>query len=338
MSDEPRWWSFAELDAQRDAFDAIVEATPEIDTFCSSSDWILPACAAFAPDATPLVRLSRAGVLALAARRVEGGGGRWACPLEAVWGLASPLIGPDPAPLVAAALALLAGAVPPTTGRLVALALCGLAEDGAAERALLAHARRGFLAEPGPEMARIVASLEGGMDGFWSRRSPKFRANARRARRQAAAAGIQYEYVTAVTPEVPLARLWQRILQIEAKSRKAAIGGGLSVPEMRVFYERMLPRLAARGALRVVFARRGEDDLAFVFGGIFGGVYRGLQVSFDDRFAAESPGVLVHLEMLERLCVEGVSGYDLGTDMEYKRRWGEVGLVTRTWLVSRRRV
>ncbi len=319
MSDEPRWWSFAELDAQRDAFDAIVQATPEIDTFCSSSDWILPACAAFAPDATPLVRLSRAGVLALAARRVEGGGGRWACPLEAVWGLASPLIGPDPAPLVAAALALLAGAVPPMTGRLVALALCGLAE-------------------PGPEMARIVASLEGGLDGFWSRRSPKFRANSRRARRAAASSGVTYEYFTGVNDKVSLAHLWKRILRIEARSRKAAIGGGLSVPEMRVFYERMLPRLAARGALRVVFARRGEDELAFVFGGIFGGVYRGLQVSFDDRFAAESPGVLVHLEMIERLCDEGVGGYDLGTDMEYKRRWGEVGLVTRTWLVSRRRV
>jgi CelD/BcsL family acetyltransferase involved in cellulose biosynthesis len=99
----------------------------------------------------------------------------------------------------------------------------------------------------------------------------------------------------------------------------------------------MLPRLAGRGALRVLFARRGEDDLAFVFGGIFGGVYRGLQVSFDDRFAEESPGVLVHIELLERLCAEGVTGYDLGTDMEYKRRWGEVGLTTRTWLVSRRR-
>ena len=338
MSDEPRWWSFAELDAQRDAFDAIVQGTPEIDTFCSSSDWILPACAAFAPDATPLVRLSRAGVLALAARRVEGGGGRWACPLEAVWGLASPLIGPDPEPLVGAALGLLAGDVPPTTGRLVALALCGLAEDGAAERTLLAQARRGFLAEPGPEMARIVASLEGGMDGFWSRRSSKFRANARRARRAAATAGVTYEAFAGEGGKAALDAVWKRILRIEAKSRKAAIGGGLSVPEMRVFYERMLPRLAARGALRVVFARRYDEDLAFVFGGVFAGVYRGLQVSFDDRFASESAGVLVHIEMLERLCAEGVTGYDLGNDMEYKRRWGEVGLVTRTWLVSRRRV
>ncbi len=338
MSNEPRWWSFAELDAQRDAFDALVSATPDIDTFCSSSDWILPACVAFAPEATPLVRWSRAGVVALAARRVEGGGGRWACPLEAVWGLASPLIGPDPEPLVDAAMGMLAGSVPPTTGRLVALALCGIADGGAAERVLLARARRGFLAEPGPEMARIVASLEGGMDGFWSRRSSKFRASSRRARRAAAAAGVSYEMHQAFADPAAYDAVWRRVLAIEARCRKAAIGGGLSVPEMRVFYERMLPRLAARGALRVVFACRGGTDLAFVFGGIFGGVYRGLQVSFDDAFAAESPGVLVHVEMLERLCAEGVTGYDLGTDMEYKRRWGEVGLVTRTWLVSRRRV
>ena len=60
-----------------------------------------------------------------------------------------------------------------------------------------------------------------------------------------------------------------------------------------------------------------------------------MQVSFDDRHADLSPGVLAHLAMIGWLTEEQVVLYDLGTDMPYKLRWGEPGLTTRLYLVGR---
>jgi hypothetical protein len=39
--------------------------------------------------------------------------------------------------------------------------------------------------------------------------------------------------------------------------------------------------------------------------------------------------------MLTWLTEDGMSLYDLGTDMPYKLRWGEPGLTTRLFLVGR---
>lgn len=314
------------------AFDQLVARTPEIDGFCTSSDWILPAREAFSPTAAPFIIQCEAGIVALM-RRPFAGVGEWACPLEVSWGLASPLVGADPEPLVDVML----GAVASTRG-LRAVALCGLAVAGRAERALLRRAGGRFGVHEGPAMARVVADLRGGVDGFYGRRSPKFRASTRRAVRQARADGVRYERHGESADGAQVAKIYERILAVEAQSRKAVLGGGLTVPEMRRFYELMLPRLAARRALRVVFVTRDGVDLAFVFGGLFDGgagvEYRGLQVSFDDRFAASSPGVLAHMEMIRWLAEDGVASYDLGSDMEYKRRWGELGLETKTWVVT----
>ena len=37
------WLTFEGLDAVADAFDAQIALTPEIDQFCSSTTWVLPA-------------------------------------------------------------------------------------------------------------------------------------------------------------------------------------------------------------------------------------------------------------------------------------------------------
>jgi hypothetical protein len=324
--------SFGQLDAIRAGFDALVARTPEVDGFCTSSDWIAPAREAFSPTAAPFIVQSEAGVVALM-RRPFAGVGEWACPLEVSWGLASPLVGPDPEPLVDVLLAVVG-----QTRGLRAVALCGLAVGGRAEKALLRRAGQKYGVHEGPAMARVVSDLTGGLDGFYGRRSAKFRANTRRARRVAAAAGVAYERVARFADVAAVASAYERILAIEARSRKSALGGGLAVPEMRRFYELMLPRLAARDGLRVVFVTHAGQDIAYCFGGLFDGnaglEYRGLQVSFDDRVAELSPGVLAHVEMIEWLSAEGVSSYDLGSDMEYKRRWGELGLETKTWVVT----
>ena len=77
-----------------------------------------------------------------------------------------------------------------------------------------------------------------------------------------------------------------------------------------------------------MIATRAGEDLAFIFGGLRWGVFRGLQLSFDDRFRTSSLGNVMQGLMVQRLCQEGVELYDLGTDLAYKRRWSEPGLRT----------
>ena len=55
------------------------------------------------------------------------------------------------------------------------------------------------------------------------------------------------------------------------------------------FYQRALPRLAARGALRLSFARDGERDVGYVLGGVLGDTYRGLQLSYDADYQPPFP-------------------------------------------------
>jgi CelD/BcsL family acetyltransferase involved in cellulose biosynthesis len=319
------WLTFDELDDRADELDAWVARTPDIDTFCSSSAWILPAQAAFAPRAAPLVWSGAAGMVALMILELEGGV-RAAVPLEASWGLASAILGPEASPVLGELFPALRAR--PAAERPRLLVFSGVAPDGDCARSLAAQGAR----PAGPVTDRIIASLEGGVDGFMRRRSAKFRASVQRARRHAANLGARYER-HAVFDEDGLERLAARIFAVEVRSWKAAEGSGIDAGPMHDFYRRMLPRLARQGALRLVFVRLGDEDVAFCFGGLAGGLYRGLQVSFDDAHARMSPGVLAHLEMIELLAAEGVGGYDLGTDMDYKRRWGEPGLRTGAFVI-----
>lgn len=321
---------FQELDARSAEFDGAALISPRIDRFCSSTDWILPFQAAFAPDAEPVILELSGGFVALMAVRGERGA-PILVPLESGWGLACPLVGPEPLALVATLTRLLETGEIPWEG----LVLSG-AEDGGLVHTALVQAFSGR--HPilrGPTCGRRVASLEGGEDGFLSRRSPAFRASLRRTRRRAAREGLALEYIREATPEQARA-LHDRVLGVEGRSWKGASGHGIDHGPTLPFYREMMRRLAARGALRVLFASRDGEDVAYVFGGLLGETYRGLQVSFDARFAAESLGNLVQVEMIARLCQEGIRGYDLGTEMAYKHHWAEPGLDTVTLYVLRR--
>src|SRR5262249_6513751 len=102
------------------------------------------------------------------------------------------------------------------------------------------------------------------------------------------------------------------------------------------FYRHMLPRLAARGGLRLIFARQGGRDIAYIFGGVRGRVYRGLQFSFAAGWDDCALGNLCQMEQLADLARVGIELYDLGVDAEYKARWAERTVVTVT-MVARPR-
>ena len=134
-------------------------------------------------------------------------------------------------------------------------------------------------------------------------------------------AGVTFESVRAHEREA--AALYDRIQDVEAQSWKSAEGVGISTGAMRAFYGAMLPRLCALGQQRTIFARLGDRDVGYILGAVMGDEYRGLQFSYDDELRQFGLGGLLQYHQVVELCDEGVARYDLGTEMDYKRRWAE---------------
>ena len=307
--------TMTEFAAAAEDFDAAVMATEGIDRFCSSSAWVLSASEALMPPRLPFLYRGRAGWWA-GARGLHGTGLSYAEPLELAWGLASPLVGRDAGAVADEAIEVLAAA----RGLHVAI-IAGLAADAPILRAFLAGAPRAWERRWGQPTIRHVASLAGGVDGFLARRSRNFRKALRSAQRAAAAEGLAFE---------------ARILAVEERSWKAGEGVGINAGAMREFYERMIVRLAAHGRQRTIFARRGDQDVAYVLGAVFADEYRGLQFSYDAALERLSLGSLCQLHQIEALCAEGLARYDLGTDMDYKRRWAEAQFETGLLVIAPR--
>jgi CelD/BcsL family acetyltransferase involved in cellulose biosynthesis len=304
-----------DLAAVADDFDLEVAATPAIDRFCSTTAWILAASAALMPPRVPFSFRGRHGYFA-AMRGVHPAGFPYVEPVELAWGLAAPLVGRDPEALADEVVAVLAGRRDWQLAILSGLTAVG-PQRRALERALPARWER----RRGTPTIRHVASLDGGMDGFLARRSRELRKSLRKSLRAAAAAGVSFE--EADRGECDAAALYDRVQAIEARSWKAREGVGISAGPMRAFYGEMLPRLCARRQHRTLFARIEDRDIGYILGAVFEGEYRGLQFSYDDDFSALGIGGLLQYRQVEALCAEGVGRYDLGTEMDYKRRWAE---------------
>jgi CelD/BcsL family acetyltransferase involved in cellulose biosynthesis len=211
--------------------------------------------------------------------------------------------------------------------------VCGVPLGGAIHRGLLRALDGACHLRVGPTTRRVCADLDGGLDGFLARRSANLRRSLERAARRARARGIVFEEAHAGAPDP--AALYARILAVEARSWKGLAGTGLAGDEMQGFYRLMLPRLGRARALRLLFARDGERDVAFILGAVQDGIYRGLQLSADAEHATLSLGNLCQLEQVRRLADEGVRLYDLGTDVPYKARWGERPVDTVTLVIVR---
>lgn len=315
------------LEASADAYDAVVAVTPDVDRFCASSAWILPAHRALMPPRRAWVRRSEAGWLVLA-RGIDPQLGPFLQPFEAVWGFAAPVAGPDPVALARD----VAGALRAEEDAWAVALFSGLVRGSTFFDALVRRlAGRGRLGV-GHEVARRRASLEGGLDGFLSRRSPRFRANVRRARRRARERGVGFE---TVDPRTDPEAFFERVQAVERRSWKGIGGVGIEAGAMHAFYHRMIPRLVAQGSLRGRFAVLDGEDVAYVFGAVEEGIYRGLQTSYDHRFERLSLGAVIQLELIEGLAAEGASIYDMGQDIDYKARWTESVFTTTTLVVIR---
>ena len=320
----------AELTAGAAEFDRVAQAAPDVDAFCSSSAWIVSAHQAFHPEQEPWIWHDGQSWLVLA-HAVSPDIGRYLAPMEAMWGLASPLISAAPAAFSFRCVE----ALRQVEDTWDALWLCGLKPRSEAFNTLAFCLGQHYRLFMGPTTRRHVASLEGGWDGFLARRRRTFRKSLRQATARAEAAGVTWEWHDRRIDEATRVACYQRALAVDDLSWKGLSRQGLSVGGMARFYDLMTAQLARNEQLRIVFGRLDGEDIAMGFGAAFGDTFRGLQMSFDDRFRELSLGNLVQARLIQRLAAEGCAGYDLGTEMAYKGRWSEPGLETVALVVRR---
>lgn len=298
-----------------DDFDREVAHTPAIDRFCSTSAWILAASAALMPPRASFSFRGEHGYFA-AMRGVHPAGFPYIEPVELAWGLAAPVIGRDSRAVVEELVPLLAGR---RDWQLAIIA--GHTASGPQRRALEALLPARWERRRGQPTLRHVASLEGGVDGFLARRSRELRKSLRKSLRAAEEQGVTFESVR--VPADQALALYDRIQAIETRSWKAEEGVGISTGPMRAFYAAMLPRLCTLGQQRTIIARHGGRDVGYILGAVMGDEYRGLQFSYADELGKLGLGGLLQYQQIVELCGEGVARYDLGTEMDYKRRWAE---------------
>lgn len=322
-------------------YDQLVDDSPDLDRFCSSGDWLVPAAATWSSMGTVVVEEPGVAALALGRTRLRWGAELW-CGLDPVWGFACPVVGRD----TDAAAALTARCLA-EDGRWAVTLLTGVVPGSARERSLVAALGDANVLLEGPSMTRRVADLDGagtgstgtdepagttgGVDAWFGRRSATFRRNLRRAERARVAAGVDVEVVRGGGAEVV-----ERCVALESASWKGRGGSGLRDPVLAAFYRHLAERLAPSGRLRSAFARHEGRDVAYILGAVRHCTYRGLQLSYDDRYSALSLGNVLQLRQMVALAAEGIRTYDLGMDMPYKLHWADRAFTTRTIVVRRR--
>lgn len=329
-----REFTMEEFEQDAAAFDRVVAVTPDVDPFCSSSRWIIPAAKALMADREPWIFQGASGRVAMMRGR-HPEGWHYLEPLEASWGLACPLAGPDADGLAAEFVTL----CHQRRSQWNVMLLMGLPEGSLLFKHVAQRLHPYYDLFRGQVTRRKVASLAGGVDGFLGRRTRNFRKALGKSLRKAEAAGIEFHRCDVRSKEQAEA-LYQRIIAIETASWKGqdGLGVGIDVGLMREFYALMVPMLARRGELRTIIAQHEGRDVAYVLGGICGRQYRGLQFSFVADHAAYSLGNLCQYHQIVDLAEEGVETYDLGTDMEYKRRWAELDHDTVALIVYKRNI
>ncbi len=309
-------------------------ATIGIDAWCSRPGWGLAVHDSFASEDDEMVCLADGAGIGVFGRMTGADGTPALVPLDRVWGFGSPIVCEvDDTESVTAHIA----------DRLIAdpswkvCALSGMAEGEALDRAVISSFGRHVSLYAGETRTRCRASLDGGIDGYLARRSREHRRNIRQAERRSANRGITFEIDDGRDPAMTISRLHA----VEHRSWKGLEGSGIESPEMAALYARLVRDLGGTGALRCVFAQTLDDDgnardVGFILGGVLGDTYRGLQISYVEEYRDLGIGNLLQWHEVQRMCTEQMQTYDLGMDIDYKRRWAEQLFETRTVLAVRR--
>ena len=323
--------------AKPEQYDTWLEAAlhgSHTDPFCCMPSWQLAFHDAFGPKRRLLIAEAEGSVIAFAEGLVSEED-IYITPLEPSWFFGCPLLGDAAPQLFAEAMHFFAKTYAP---RFPKVLVGGLGPGLTYVQQLLNKTGLPLQAHLVKAGIQGSASLEGGLEGYLSRRSANLRRNLRRAAPKAADQGICFERVLPTTAE-EAQKTYARMIAVERNSWKGIDHCGMAEPGICDFYAFLLERLAPERGARVLFARREDKDVGFIFGGLAGQVYRGQQFSYAHDCQALSLGNLMQIEKIRWLCEEGVQRYDMGPldgpKMQYKSHWTETAFPLRTWLIEK---
>lgn len=317
-----------QFDVADGAMDRAAAQTQHGDPLCCRTEWQLSYLDAFLPKRVHCVFRERHGSVLAFCQGALSGGRPVLVPIDHSWKYGSPLLG-------GGAVAMLADLLREPVFCVVApsVLLTGLTSGSTRHSELQREFARTHAFERDGSVLQCSASLDGGYEGWLSRRSGHFRRRLRAAERNAVASGVVFE--RCVPRDGREARsVFARMLAIELQSWKGIGECGMEQPESRVFYSRMLERLSRIGAGRVVFAVHDGVDIGFVFGGMVNGIYRGQQFSYVESWKSASIGNLLQQEQLRWLGEEGAHRYDMGPMMDYKAHWTEERVRMESWWLA----
>lgn len=303
--------SYTEFCRERKSFHASVAQTPEIAEFCSGPIWQQAAhdsLHGIGEDANHLIVEEKGQWLTF----VERDQPRIFFPLESAWMFGCPLVG-DPARAVA-----LLRKMPGTYAEgPVGFCIGGVRREGQLHRELEAIRDETMQFEVFPTTDCMIIDLAEGIDQWLQRRSKKFRKSLRQS---AGLTGLKIDDASQLDPDVLLAR----IIRLQQQTYKWHEGTDIfQMKEYADFYDTIIRQLHTSGELRVLFATENQEDIAYIFGGVSGQVFRGFQMSYVDSAKDRGIGNALQIENITRVAAEGVTRYDLGMHSPYKERWAD---------------
>jgi len=302
--------TFSDIETSFDTTVAAIAASQGIDPICSTSKWIVPVADTFSPRSERLVYTGNSGHIALLAHDTPNGA--VLSGFDAVWGFASPCIGPDPTRLV------------DDLARLISqLEFHVMAVAGLDPASSLFDEVQGLGPAGYTDTAdRCIADLGDGFDAWIGRRSSRFRRSLRAAVYRAESTGITVQTLSPAS-KAEVATAFERLLAVEETSWKTDADSGLVGTSLGRFTRAMAERFAASGSLRVQFARLDGADVGYVVGARLADRYRGFQHSFDKSYPELSIGKLLQFHTIAGLADEGVRTYDMGMHMAYKESYSD---------------
>jgi hypothetical protein len=309
--------------------------TRQADPFCCSPVWQLSFHEAFSPNRRLLIRESANNVIAFA-EKVFSPELIFLTPIEPNWFFGNPLLGRGSVELFSDTLGDIENEYVSTFPKIV---ISGIRPNGSLFQSLKEKLGSRFQFNRRSSGIQCSASLEGGLDGFLSRRSGNFRRKHKKLCNRLQRNGISFER-HAPGSSAEAKGVFARMLSVELSSWKGIGQCGMAEPPTKKFYDVLMNRLAASNDARVIFAQHEGEDIGFIFGGMAAVTYRGQQFSFDEQWRSQSIGNALQIEQVAWLAEERAHRYDMGPltgpSMAYKSHWTERNHKIETWVLTKK--
>jgi len=201
------------------------------------------------------------------------------------------------------------------------LRIIDIPEDGAGFQIQAAAAERGLPVGVWESARSPYLTFPSSFEDLLATKSPLFRANLRRRRRQLEKRGVLS--VERVTGGDCLAERLEEGFALERRGWKGLQGSAMSQsPETRAFYRAVAGEAARRGHLSLFFLRLDGAAIGFHFGLVHDRVYYVPKLAYDESLTKCSPGLVLLEEVIKDGIARGLLGYDfLGDEAEWKNKW-----------------